>query len=98
MSMSVDYRRLSLNERIQLVQDIWDSIADESEGSGVPPWQQQWLDRRLEDVEKTPHDVMSWEDARKELPCRDHTVVRDHCPERMPPGGNCGQSAVNGDG
>ena len=40
--------QLGLAERIILVEDIWDSIADEHEALGVTEDQRRELDRRLE--------------------------------------------------
>lgn len=40
--------QLSVAERIQLVEDIWDSIASAPENLDLTPKQQQELDSRLE--------------------------------------------------
>ena len=45
-SLGID--RLSLAERILLVEDIWDSIAAEQNALPLPPEQRRELDRRLE--------------------------------------------------
>ena len=37
-----------LDERIRLVEDIWDSIADEQEALGISDEQRRELDKRLE--------------------------------------------------
>ena len=50
-----------LEDRIQFVQSVWDRIA----ASGCQPTptdaQKAELDRRLEDLEKNPADVVDWE-------------------------------------
>jgi putative addiction module component (TIGR02574 family) len=50
-----------LEDRIELVQSVWDSIA----ASGLQPKpsdaQKADLDRRLEDLEKNPENVVDWE-------------------------------------
>jgi putative addiction module component (TIGR02574 family) len=42
-----EYLKLPLEERLQLVQDIWDSIAATQDDFPVPDWHKEELDRRL---------------------------------------------------
>ena len=43
-----DYRKLSVDDRIQLVQEIWDSIAADCTGTPkLPYWHDEELDRRF---------------------------------------------------
>ena len=44
-------RELSISERIQLVEDLWDSIAHEQEALAMSDAQRAELDRRLDDYE-----------------------------------------------
>lgn len=67
MSYSVDYRKLSIPERVRLVQDIWDTIVDEAPPETVPPWQHAELDRRLEELARSPDDVQNWDEGRAEI-------------------------------
>ena len=39
--------RLPVEERLRLVEDVWDSIAAEPDAVPVPEWHRQELDRRL---------------------------------------------------
>ena len=50
--------QLSVEERIGLVEEIWDSIA---EATPLTEAQRAELDRRLEDHEANPDDVVPWE-------------------------------------
>jgi putative addiction module component (TIGR02574 family) len=58
-------KALPVRERIQLVQEIWDSIGETS----VPltPAQAEELDRRLEDHRRNPDAVISWEEVDRKL-------------------------------
>lgn len=49
--------RLSVEERITLVQEIWDSIATEAGQAPLTEAQQQELDRRIADDDANPDDV-----------------------------------------
>ncbi len=43
-----DYQSLSIEERLQIVEDIWDSIAVDADQLPVSPAQKRELDKRLE--------------------------------------------------
>lgn len=58
---------LSVDERIQLVQDIWDSIAAMPEVLSLTEEQREELDRRLASYEENPEEGMPWEEFRKQL-------------------------------
>ena len=64
-SLGID--RLSLAERILLVEEIWDSIAAEADALEVPQSHEDELDRRLTAHEADPHSGSSWEDVKTRL-------------------------------
>ncbi|WP_204102854.1 MULTISPECIES: addiction module protein [Spirulina sp. CCY15215] len=55
---------LSIEERIDLVQAIWDGIAAEQIYLDLTETQKQELDRRIEDSEANPENVMTWEEIK----------------------------------
>jgi putative addiction module component (TIGR02574 family) len=59
--------RLSLAERILLVEEIWDSVAAEVEALEVPQSHKDELDRRLSAYHVDPHAGSSWEDVKTRL-------------------------------
>jgi putative addiction module component (TIGR02574 family) len=59
--------RLSIEERIQLAADIWDSVAAVPEAVSLTEEQREELDRRLAAYEKNPDDGIPWEQFRKQL-------------------------------
>ena len=59
--------KLSVNERIQLVQTIWDSIATDTEGSQISEEHKRILDERLEAHKNNPNDVVSWNEVKKSV-------------------------------
>jgi putative addiction module component (TIGR02574 family) len=63
----LDFAHLTVAERIQLVEDLWDSIADAPEVLELTDAQRAELDRRLEAHRRNPDDVISWETLRREL-------------------------------
>lgn len=63
-----DYKKLSIAERIQLVEDIWDSIAAEAaETFQLSEAQKAELHRRAEDHHADPSTGVPWEQVREKL-------------------------------
>lgn len=58
---------LSVPERIQLVEDLWDSIAAEQESIPVTDAQMEELRRRLEEHEADPDSATPWTEVRERL-------------------------------
>ncbi|MCK4921426.1 MAG: addiction module protein [Bacteroidales bacterium] len=59
--------KLSVNERIHLVQTIWDSIASETEVSEISEEHKKILDQRLEAHKKNPKETVSWNEVKKSV-------------------------------
>jgi len=59
--------QLSVAERILLVEEIWDSIAEEVNTSELTQAQKDELDRRLAAMESDPHAGSSWEEVKARL-------------------------------
>ena len=62
-----EIRNLSLAERIQLVEDVWDSIAAEAEEFPLPDSHREELAHRREEHRRSPEDVVPWEEVRRQL-------------------------------
>lgn len=56
---------LGIEDRIRLVQAIWDSIAAEQSYPDLTEVEKQELDHRINAYETNPDDVMTWEDIKK---------------------------------
>jgi putative addiction module component (TIGR02574 family) len=64
---SLGLDRLRLEERLSLVEELWDSIAADSEEVPLTGPQGVELDRRLADHEADPTDVTSWDEVRSSV-------------------------------
>jgi putative addiction module component (TIGR02574 family) len=64
---SLGLDRLRLEERLSLVEELWDSIAADSEAVPLTGPQRVELDRRLADHEADPTDVTSWDEVRSSV-------------------------------
>jgi putative addiction module component (TIGR02574 family) len=58
---------LSVSERIQLVEDLWDSIVVVPESVQLTEAQKQELDRRLDAYHKNPDAGSPWEVVRERI-------------------------------
>ena len=58
---------LSLSERIQLVEDLWDSIAAEADSLPLPDWQKEELARREAEYARDPGLASTWEEAKQRI-------------------------------
>lgn len=59
--------QLSVAERILLVEEIWDGIAEEINASELTQAQKDELDRRLAAMESNPQAGSSWEEVKARL-------------------------------
>jgi putative addiction module component (TIGR02574 family) len=62
--------RLSVAERIALVQEIWDSIAADVEAAPLTEAQRQEIDRRLAAHRANPQAAIPWEQVEAEALAR----------------------------
>ena len=63
-STDLDISRLSVAERIQLAEDLWDSVAAETGGLPLTEAQAVELDHRLAQLAHSPDAGDSWEVVR----------------------------------
>jgi len=59
--------RLALEERIELVEEMWDSIAADSEAIPLTEAQCTELDRRIAEHDANPEDVVPWDEVRTQV-------------------------------
>lgn len=67
-AISTEYLKLSVSERIQLVEDIWDSIvAEASETIELSQAQKNELHRRVAEHRADPSTAVPWEQVKARL-------------------------------
>lgn len=64
---AADALTLSIPERIQLVEDIWDTIATEPEAIELTEEEKRMIDERLEAYHRNPDLGSPWEDVYKRI-------------------------------
>lgn len=65
-----DVLSLSVSERIQLVEDIWDTIAEVPEAVGLSDEQKAELDSRLDAYHQNPEEGSPWGMVRERIRSR----------------------------
>jgi putative addiction module component (TIGR02574 family) len=61
---SLGIEHLDIEERLSLVEELWDSIAADSAAVPLTPAQRAELENRIADHEANPDDVVSWSDVK----------------------------------
>jgi len=66
-NLTEEAKKLPVDERIALVEEIWDSIAEENGCFELTDAQKQELDRRIQSLQENPQAARSWEDIKSEF-------------------------------
>jgi len=61
---------LSPNEKLQLVEDLWDDLAASQEEVPIHDWQKEELARRKANLTKHPTSGLSWEETQRKIRAR----------------------------
>jgi putative addiction module component (TIGR02574 family) len=64
---SLGIERLGIEERLTLVEELWDSIAADSSAVPLTEAQRTELDRRIAEHEASPDDVVPWEEIKTSI-------------------------------
>jgi putative addiction module component (TIGR02574 family) len=66
-NLSEEAKKLSVAERITLVEEIWDSIAEDNGCFELTEAQKQELDRRIDSFYRDPSQGRTWEDIKADF-------------------------------
>lgn len=58
---------MPIQQRIQLVEDIWDSIAGMPQAVEMPEWHKQELENRLAAYHANPKEGSPWQEVKKRV-------------------------------
>ncbi len=68
MSIALDQiRQLPVGQRIQLVEDIWDTLVEDDANFSLSEAHLEELNRRREAMLNDPSSAISWTEARRQL-------------------------------
>jgi len=61
------FDHLTVEERLELLERLWDSLVDTPERIPLTNAQKEELDRRLDDFERDPSIGIPWDEVRKRI-------------------------------
>jgi putative addiction module component (TIGR02574 family) len=62
-----ELRKLSVEDRLQLLEDVWTSLDEEHDQLPMPKWHEEELARRLKDIDENGSQGMEWNEFYKGL-------------------------------
>jgi putative addiction module component (TIGR02574 family) len=61
------FRKLSSSEKIRLLQELWDEVADEAARQPLSESHRRLLDERLREHDENPDDAVPWDKVRDDI-------------------------------
>jgi len=62
-----ELRALPVADRLELIEQLWDSIAADAEALPLPDWHRAEIDRRLDALDKGESVGAPWEEVRRRI-------------------------------
>jgi putative addiction module component (TIGR02574 family) len=62
-----EIRQLPLNEKMQIMEALWEDLRAHYEGQPVPEWHKEILDSRHQALEEGREQVLEWDDVKDSL-------------------------------
>ena len=59
--------KLNLAEKLLLVEDVWDSIAQSNSELPMPEWQKRELDKRYKEFKSGTQNLHDWQSVHEEI-------------------------------
>ncbi len=66
-TITESFRKLSAGEKIRVLQELWDEVADEVANEPLTDSQRRLLDERIQQHDENPSDLEPWERARDDV-------------------------------
>jgi len=67
MIVKEDIRKLSFQEKLDLLEAVWSELSADPDQIEVPQWHKDILNERREALERGEIRVIDWEDAKKQI-------------------------------
>jgi putative addiction module component (TIGR02574 family) len=64
---TLDIERLTVEQKLDLIAQLWDSIPKKGEALPIPDWHRRELKKRIADADANPGTMIPWEELRAEL-------------------------------
>ena len=66
-SPAIDIEKLSPEERLRLIEDLWESLRKTPDALPLTRAQREELDRRLDELDRGEGETIPWEDVKRRL-------------------------------
>ena len=67
---AIDIEKLAPEERLQLIEDLWESLRSQPETVRLTSAQRAELDRRLDEFDRGEAQVISWDEVKRRIRSR----------------------------
>ncbi len=67
---AINIETLAPEERLQLIEDLWESLRSQPETVRLTSAQQAELDRRLDELDRGEAQVISWDEVKRRIRSR----------------------------
>ena len=64
---AIEIEKLSPEDRLQLIEELWESLRRHPETLPLTETQRQELDRRLDELDRGEAETISWEEVKQRL-------------------------------
>jgi putative addiction module component (TIGR02574 family) len=68
--MAIDIETLSPEERLKLLEELWDSLSSSPDAVPLTEPQREELDRRLDELDREGPDGIPWEEVQRRISSR----------------------------
>ena len=62
-----EINKMKLSEKLLLIEDVWDSIAQSNSELPLPEWQKQELDKRYKEYKAGEQNLHDWQSVHEEI-------------------------------
>lgn len=62
-----EIKQLPLNEKLQIMEALWEDLRASPDGVPVPDWHKQVLDQRRKALQEGREEVLEWDDVKDSL-------------------------------
>lgn len=66
-SVSDDALHLSAQDRMRLIEELWDSLGDAGSEAAIPDWHKSELDARLAARDRSPVAAQPWDEVKADI-------------------------------
>jgi putative addiction module component (TIGR02574 family) len=64
---AIEISKLTVEQRLELIEALWESLREHPEVIPVPDWHREELDRRLGELDRGEVETASWDEVKRGL-------------------------------